>query len=77
MKIAGFGLAKAFDQAGLSGVVRAWARTAAAWPPVPVRERLLSLPRSLAEAIDETLAETTGAVPTSASALSRTLRNAL
>jgi len=46
-------------------------------PPVPVRERLRSIPRRLAAAIDETLDETAGAGPASASELSRALRQAL
>lgn len=128
LKIADFGLAKAFDQAGLSGHthtgglggsvafmprrqlidykyarpdVDVWAVTACLYwmltgetprdlppdadpvaivlrePPIPVRERLRSIPRRLAEAIDETLDETANATPASASALSRTLRQAL
>jgi len=122
--VADFGLAKAFDQAGLSGRtptgaiggsvafmprrqlvdykyawadVDLWAVTACLYwmltrstprdfppgadpvaivlrePPIPVRERLRSIPRRVAAAIDETA----GAGATSASALSRTLRQSL
>jgi serine/threonine protein kinase len=128
LKVADFGLAKAFDQAGLSGRtptgaiggsvafmprrqlidykytrpdVDLWAVTACLYwmltgatprdfppgadpvaivlrePPIPVRERLRSIPRQLAEAIDDTLDETASARPASASTLSRTLRQTL
>lgn len=128
LKIADFGLAKAFETAGLSGRthtgaiggslafmprrqlidykyarpdVDLWAVTASLYwmltgapprdfppdadpvdvvrdePAVPVRERLPSIPRQLAEVIDGTLDEATDTAPASASALSRRLRQAL
>ncbi|WP_406441376.1 FHA domain-containing serine/threonine-protein kinase [Streptomyces sp. NBC_01613] len=128
LKIADFGLAKAFDKAGLSGRTRTgaiggslafmprrqlidykyarpdvdlWAVTASLYwmltgalprdfppdadpvdvvrdkPPVPVRERLPSIPRQLAEVIDAGLDQVTDTAPASASVLSRRLRQAL
>ncbi len=125
LKVGDFGLAKAFDQAGLSGRthtgaiggsvafmprrqlidykyvrpdVDLWAVTACLYwmltgstprdfppgadpvavvlrePPVPVRDRLPSLPRRLAELIDAALDESTAPEPSSASALSQALR---
>jgi len=46
-------------------------------PPIPVRERLPTIPQPLAEVIDGTLAEPADTVPTSASTLSWTLRKVL
>jgi serine/threonine protein kinase len=128
LKLADFGLAKAFDQAGLSGRthtgavggsvafmprrqlidykyarphVDLWAITACLYwmltgrpprdfppdadpvavvlrePPVPVRTRLPSLPRRLAELIDTTLDEAAGAKPSSAPELASALRQTL
>ncbi|GAA3436915.1 hypothetical protein GCM10018954_065250 [Kutzneria kofuensis] len=125
LKIADFGLAKAFDQAGLSGRTRTgaiggsvafmprrqvidykyarpdvdlWAITACLYwmltgqpprdfpprtsavtvvlrtPPVPVRDRLATVPEALAEVIDSVLDETVHSGPTSAAALAAALR---
>lgn len=127
LKIADFGLAKAFDHAGLSGRthtgavggsvafmprrqlidykyarpdVDLWAVMACLYwmltgetprtfppdadpvavvlhePPIPIRERLPSLPRQLADVIDAALDETPENTPASATALSRALRQA-
>lgn len=125
LKIADFGLAKAFDHAGLSGRthtgavggsvafmprrqlidykyarpdVDLWAVMACLYwtltgetprtfppdadpvavvlrePPIPLRERLPSIPRPLADVIDAALDETAENTPTSAAALAGTLR---
>jgi hypothetical protein len=128
VKIADFGLAKAFDSAGLSGhtqtgamggsvafmprrqvidfkyvrpEVDLWAVTACLYwmltgapprdfpagaapvtvvlrePPVPVRDRVPSLPRALAELIDATLVDRPDVTLTTAADLSRALRRAV
>ncbi|MFJ2959183.1 protein kinase [Streptomyces sp. NPDC087270] len=128
LKVADFGLAKAFDYAGLSGRthtgavggsiafmprrqlldykysrpdVDLWATAACLYwmltghtprdfppdmdpaeivlwePPVPVRTRVPSLPRGLAELIDTTLDESGGTAPSSASELASALRRTL